>query len=374
MRLCWRAGFVSLRATGARATEETMQIVQTDEIPLKRGLEHRGGTFHGRIMLEGEPHALDNFQLSFGQMGGDFNSPRHRHNFEQIRYQLEGVLDYGRDGKLVAGMVGYFPEAVHYGPQSQDPNVACKTIVLQFGGASGSGYLSQGEVQAGMRELAALGEFKDGVFRRRAEVEGKRNLDAYQAIWEHVNGRPMVYPKPRYPQPIFIDPASYQWVPVAGAPGVAEKLLGVFTERRSEAGLLRLAAGARCEGRGRGRLCRHPRRGHGRRPAAAGAHRGPSRRRRARGLLGARGDRAPAFRPARSRRPSRAARRSGTGRSGGVGRRVTAGLDPIDADSEAVIAGLDPAIHPIFVRTFLRRRWMRGSSPRMTGWREPMTA
>src|SRR6266849_1162271 len=35
----------------------------------------------------------------------------------------------------------------------------------------------------------------------------------------------------------------------------------------------------------------------------------------------------------------------------------------------AVIAGLDPAIHRIFVRTFSRRRWMRGSSPRMTGWR-----
>jgi hypothetical protein len=234
------------------AKEETMKIVQTDEIPLKRGLEHRGGTFHGRIMVEGEPGALDNFQLSFGQMGGDFNSPRHRHNFEQIRYQLEGVLDYGRDGKLVAGMVGYFPEAVYYGPQSQDPDIACKTIVLQFGGASGSGYLSQAEVQAGMRELRDEGEFKDGVFRRRADVEGKRNLDGYQAIWEHVNGRPMVYPKPRYPQPIFMDPANYEWVPVEGAPGVAEKLLGVFTERRSEAGLVKLDAGASYAARGKG--------------------------------------------------------------------------------------------------------------------------
>src|SRR5262249_44960644 len=114
------------RSAGERpwAKEETMKIVQTDEIPLKRGLEHRGGRSHGRIMVEGEPGALENFQLSFGQMGGDFNSPRHRHNFEQIRYQLEGVLDYGRDGKLVAGMVGYFPEAVYYGPQSQDPDIA----------------------------------------------------------------------------------------------------------------------------------------------------------------------------------------------------------------------------------------------------------
>src|SRR5882672_4457869 len=252
-----------------------MKIVQTDEIPLKRGLEHRGGIFHGRIMVEGAPGALDNFQLSFGQMGGDFNSPRHRHNFEQIRYQLEGVLDYGRDGKLVAGMVGYFPEAVYYGPQSQDPSIPCKTIVLQFGGASGSGYLSQAEVQKGMQALKQEGEFKDGVFRRgplpnppphsasqdareranageEREGAGKRNVDGYQAIWEHANQRPMVYPKPRYPQPIFMDPNNYDWVPVAGAPGVAEKLLGVFTERRSQASLFRLDGGARFAARGKG--------------------------------------------------------------------------------------------------------------------------
>jgi hypothetical protein len=252
-----------------------MKIVQTDEIPLKRGLEHRGGTFHGRIMVEGAPGTLDNFQLSFGQMGGDFNSPRHRHNFEQIRYQLEGVLDYGRDGKLVAGMVGYFPEAVYYGPQSQDPGINCKTIVLQFGGASGSGYLSQAEVKAGMEELRGEGEFKDGVFRRHPlpnppphsasqdarerayagegrEGAGKRNMDGYQAIWEHVNERPMVYPKPRYPQPIFMDPANYEWVPVEGQRGVSEKLLGVFTERRSEASLFKLEAGASFSARGKG--------------------------------------------------------------------------------------------------------------------------
>jgi hypothetical protein len=62
----------------------------------------------------------------------------------------------------------------------------------------------------------------------------------------------MVYPKPRYPQPIFMDPANYEWVPVEGAPGVAEKLLGVFTERRSEAGLVKLDAGASYAARGKG--------------------------------------------------------------------------------------------------------------------------
>jgi hypothetical protein len=41
-------------------------------------------------------------------------------------------------------------------------------------------------------------------------------------------------------------------VPVEGAPGVTEKLLGVFTERRSEVGLLRLDAGASYEAHGKG--------------------------------------------------------------------------------------------------------------------------
>jgi hypothetical protein len=62
----------------------------------------------------------------------------------------------------------------------------------------------------------------------------------------------MAYPKPRYPQPIFMDPANYEWVPVAGSPGVSEKPLGVFTERRSEAGFVRLDAGARFTAAGKG--------------------------------------------------------------------------------------------------------------------------
>src|SRR5262249_37326827 len=39
------------------------------------------------------------------------------------------------------------------------------------------------------------------------------------------------------------------------------------------------------------------------------------------------------------------------------------------ANFKTVIAGLDPAIHPSSYKVFLQRRWMRGSSPRMTSWR-----
>ena len=229
-----------------------MKIVQGDELEWKRGLEHRGGIFHNRILVEGEPGSLDNFQIGVGRMSGDFYSPRHHHNFEQIRFQLEGALDFARDGKMETGMVGYFPEGCFYGPQTQAPDDQPMTVVLQFGGASGSGYLSRAEVKAGMDEMQSEGEFKDGVFRRNKDVPGKRNLDGYQAIWEHVNARPMVYPKPRYSRPFMMDPKNYSWVPVEGSPGVAEKLIGVFTERRSESRFVRLDPGATYRAGGHG--------------------------------------------------------------------------------------------------------------------------
>ena len=228
-----------------------MKIVQGDELQWERGLEYRGGIFHFKRLLEGETTGIDNFQLSLGRPGGGFYSPRHHHNFEQVRFQLEGELDFARDGKMKAGMVGYFPEGMFYGPQSQEPDSTPLTIVLQMGGASGSGYLSRKEVKAGMDALSSEGEFKDGVFRRRQDIPGKRNVDGYQAIWEYVNKRPMVYPKPRYSRPFMMNPAHYEWLPVEGAPGLSEKFLGTFTERRSTARMVRLDPGASFEAQGR---------------------------------------------------------------------------------------------------------------------------
>jgi hypothetical protein len=227
-----------------------MKIVQLDEVPLVRGLEHRGGTFHSQTLAEGVPGTAGNFKFSLSRLGTDYSGPRHRHNFDQFRFMIEGASDYGQDGPLNAGMLGYYPEGVHYGPQVNKTEIYC--AVLQFGGASGSGYLLPREVKAGMEELKAFGEFKDGVFHRREGVPGRRNMDAYQAIWEHVHGHEMTYPKGRYDAPIMMDSAHFEWAAVKGAKGVSEKLFGVWTERRTEAGLLKLDAGASHEVHGRG--------------------------------------------------------------------------------------------------------------------------
>ena len=227
-----------------------MKVVQLEETPEVRGLEHRGGTFHARTIVEGKPGTPGNFKFSLSRLGTDYSGPRHRHNFDQYRFMIEGESDYGQDGPLKAGMLGYYPEGVHYGPQVNKTEIYC--AVLQFGGASGSGYLLPREVKAGMEELKTFGEFKDGIFHRNDDVPGRRNSDAYQAIWEHMHGRDMVYPKGRYDAPIYADSKNYGWTPVKGVKGVSEKLFGVWTERRTEAGMLRLDAGASHTVAGRG--------------------------------------------------------------------------------------------------------------------------
>jgi len=226
-----------------------MKLVHADEVEWKRGLQHRGGTFHYRHLLNGTPGTPGNFQFNVGQLEGDFSSPRHRHNFDQFRFQLEGTMNFDRNGKMNAGSFGYFPEGAAYGPQSSDGRSS--TAVLQFGGASGSGYLSREEVAAGTAELKKYGTFEGGIFRRNDDVEGRRATDGYQAIWEHAHGERMEYPKPRYRDPIMVDPANYEWLPVAGEPGVTHKPLGTFTERQCAAELLRLERGAtyRADGR-----------------------------------------------------------------------------------------------------------------------------
>jgi hypothetical protein len=129
--------------------------------------------------------------------------------------------------------------------------VSSLTLVLQFGGASGNGYMTLEQLEAGTAELKKHGSFEKGVFRRHDGEDGKRNTDGYQAVWEHVNKRPMSYPPQRYHDPIMMNPEHFDWVPVEGAPGVCAKMMGMFTERGCDARFLRLAPAAKIPAPGR---------------------------------------------------------------------------------------------------------------------------
>jgi len=202
--------------------------------------QHRGGGLAVKHLLTGEENSPDNYRLLMGRDNGGHESPRHRHNFDQVRMTLKGTLSLAPGKDLHEGQVGYFPEGTPYGPQ-KDPLAERIALVLQCGGASGAGYISTRQMKEATRALAEEGEFKGGVYYRR-EGNGRRQQDAYEAVWERCNGRKLDYPPQRYAEPILMTPASFAWVADAAVPGLERKLLGVFTERGTRLEMIRLLA------------------------------------------------------------------------------------------------------------------------------------
>jgi hypothetical protein len=152
---------------------------------------------------------------------------------------------------MAPGTIGYFPEGAFYGPQGPDVGDTY-TATLQFGGPSGSGLLTPEQSAAAKKELLKTGFFKEGVFHRNPDVPGKRTMDGFEAVWEQINGRALVYPEPQYATPVMMHPDNYQWMPFAAASGVEEKLLGVFTGCQIPCALYRLQPGAAFPAQGRG--------------------------------------------------------------------------------------------------------------------------
>jgi hypothetical protein len=219
-----------------------MKLVHGGKMEFVGGQEkHRGGGLATKLLLTGEEGTPDNFRLTLGRDRGGHENPRHRHNFDQIRMSLQGTLSIAKGVDLEEGQVGYFPEGTWYGPQKGATSERI-TLVLQFGGASRSGFISTRQMHEGYEALAGHGEFSGGVFYRKSG-DGPKNQDAFEAVWEEVSGKELVYPPQRYDTPILMTPASFDWVADREKPGIARKLLGAFTERQTRIEMLRLEGG-----------------------------------------------------------------------------------------------------------------------------------
>jgi hypothetical protein len=228
-----------------------MQIAHGDEVPVVcDGSGVRTGKVGKQFLLHGDPASPGNFKFGLFHQYGGFYSPRHRHNFCQYRVQLEGPCEYGLSGKMKPGIIGYFPEGCYYGPQGPDEGETY-TATLQFGGPSGSGLVTPEQTAAAKKELLKIGTFEKGVFRPNPEVTDRRNMDGFEAVWEQINGRKLVYPEPQYAAPVLMDPKSYKWMPT-GTAGVDEKVLGIFTDCQIPCTLYRIQPGATLTAQGRG--------------------------------------------------------------------------------------------------------------------------
>lgn len=222
-----------------------LTLINRDDVPVVERQHARAGLFRSQSLMHGEEGTPENFYLQLAHTYSDFFSPRHRHNFDQVRVQLQGDADFARDGLMRPGSVAYFPEGVYYGPQSIAGE--SQTLVLQFGGASGSGYISEARFQAAVDEMRAHGSFDKGVFRRAEPQGGRKNQDAYEAVWEYVHGRRIEYAAGEHKEPVLLDPAALQWQEHPEQTGVRRKALGVFSARGTRLDLLALPAGASIE-------------------------------------------------------------------------------------------------------------------------------
>lgn len=203
------------------------------------GRNHRDSNSRSATLLEGDPSSPNNYWLAIVRMGDQGGSPRHRHDFDQVRYPLEGAHPYSPKEEVPPGWVGYFPEGVPYGPFDQVDGR--EYLILQCGGASGCGYLSRDGWRQATAELSERGQFRKGFYEYDSGGGVIRRKDALEAVLEHARARPVVYPAGRYKAPVVLNPEAFGWTEVAETPGVQVRQLMTFNERRSGVGQVRLA-------------------------------------------------------------------------------------------------------------------------------------
>jgi hypothetical protein len=105
-----------------------MRLVHLDDVELIVRKTVRS-TIDYRSLLTGTPGAIDNFKLILGTTHADYTTPRHRHNFDQIRLQVGGNFDYDGLGTMTEGMGRLFPGrhalwTIRIGRGEQDPAAA----------------------------------------------------------------------------------------------------------------------------------------------------------------------------------------------------------------------------------------------------------
>lgn len=225
----------------------TVTIVNTEDLQLEDVQRGRVNSIRRkRLPLDtGVPGITAEFSLSIVPEG--YFTPRHRHNFDQIRYTLSGIQSTGH-GDLGPGEIGYFPEGAYYGPQAQKGE--CATLVLQFQGASGEHLLSNEEMNATYQRMRAAGAvFENGIYKGVTADGRRKNKDSYVAIWEEHEGTKLKIPPARYRTPVMMLSQHFSWVADRERPGIDMKHLGTFSELRTGVGFFRLRPEARLEAR-----------------------------------------------------------------------------------------------------------------------------
>lgn len=219
-----------------------MKVVDSEKVEWNYGPGHRDSGLALRDVLVGPEGGAGNYWLSIIHVAEKYNAPRHRHNFDQVRVMLAGAFNFG-DQDQEEGTIGYFSEGTAYTQKARGASI---TLLLQCEGGSGSRFVSQNEMATAVKALRQRGgEFVGGRFNGPDPISAEPvNKDSYEAIWEHIVGKRLVYPEGRYQKPVIMRPEAFAYMPFPGAPGVEERALGVFNERKIGISMWRYTSGA----------------------------------------------------------------------------------------------------------------------------------
>jgi len=175
---------------------------------------------------------------------GAYYSPRHRHNFDQVRFTIAGGVKYGPI-QTQPGDCIYFPEGVFYGPTEIASDEAL-TCTMQTQGPTWGFFPERSQLEETTAELAA--EIELDRARGRFRWPNGRYQDSYEAAWERMTGTKIVYPAARYSSPVLLRSSAFAWVPTADDPGVSVKSLARFNETGPTISMIRIEPGRRVPG------------------------------------------------------------------------------------------------------------------------------
>lgn len=201
-----------------------MRLVRPDDVEWEQISRHRKESPWFRRLLQGKRGALDNYEFALVRVEDRYDTPRHNHNFDQVRIMLDGSFDFGGQVQT-EGTIGYFPAGTYYTQSARGPST---TLLLQIGAACRQGYLDFGQVREAAETLAAEGEFKDGLYHFTDASGQARTVDGYDAVFQRGAGFEASIPKPRFEGPILINPEAVDALP--SDQGGSERFLGTFNE------------------------------------------------------------------------------------------------------------------------------------------------
>ena len=85
-----------------------MRVVNTSNVKWHLNKSHirAGAGLKIKQLLRGRTGEPENYMFNMSHSAGDYGSPRHRHNFDQIRFVLDGDMRISPNQIIREGQIG----------------------------------------------------------------------------------------------------------------------------------------------------------------------------------------------------------------------------------------------------------------------------